>query len=56
MSVPARAIAVADIYDALSAKRPYRDALPKGEVLSIIGKDVPRALDAQCFEALSSIA
>jgi putative nucleotidyltransferase with HDIG domain len=56
MSLPARAIAVADIYDALSAKRPYRDALPKGEVLSIIGKDVPRALDAQCFEALSSIA
>jgi HD-GYP domain-containing protein (c-di-GMP phosphodiesterase class II) len=56
MSLPARAIAVADIYDALSAKRPYRDALPKEEVLSIIGKDVPRALDAQCFEALSSIA
>jgi putative nucleotidyltransferase with HDIG domain len=54
MSLPARAIAVADIYDALSAKRPYRDAVPHDEVMAIIAKDVPRALDAQCFEALKS--
>jgi putative nucleotidyltransferase with HDIG domain len=55
MSLPARAIAVADVYDALSAKRPYRDALPREQVFSIISKEVPRALDAQCFEALNSI-
>jgi HD-GYP domain-containing protein (c-di-GMP phosphodiesterase class II) len=55
MSLPARAIAVADIYDALSAKRPYREALPREEVFRIIGKEVPRLLDGQCFEALKSI-
>ena len=46
---------MADIYDALSAKRPYRDALPKERVLEIISKDVPEALDASCFEALQSV-
>ena len=52
----ARAITVADIYDALSAKRPYRDALPLEMVLEIISKDVPHALDASCFEALKAVA
>jgi HD-GYP domain-containing protein (c-di-GMP phosphodiesterase class II) len=56
MSIPARVIAVADIYDALSAKRPYREALPREEVFRLIEKDVPRALDAECFAALRSIA
>jgi len=56
MSMPARVIAVADIYDALSAKRPYREALPREEVFRLIEKDVPRALDAECFAALRSIA
>jgi putative nucleotidyltransferase with HDIG domain len=55
LSMPSRVIAVADVYDALSAKRPYRDALPREQVFSIIEKDVPRALDAECFEALKSI-
>ena len=56
MSLPARVIAVADIYDALSAKRPYREALPREEVFRVIEKDVPRALDAKCFAALRTIA
>ena len=43
---------VADIYDALAAKRPYRDALPLEQVFSIMQKDAPQALDANVFEAL----
>jgi HD-GYP domain-containing protein (c-di-GMP phosphodiesterase class II) len=52
MSTEARIIAVADIFDALSADRPYRDSLPLEKVFSIIGKDVPHALDADCVRAL----
>jgi putative nucleotidyltransferase with HDIG domain len=56
LSLRARILVVADIYDALAAKRPYRDALPLETVLGIIGKDVPRALDPSCFEALKFTA
>ena len=52
LSLEARIIAVADIFDALSAKRPYRDAIPLDKVLSIMRKDAPLAIDADCFCAL----
>lgn len=56
LPMSARAITVADIYDALSAKRPYRDALPTEKVLEIISGEVPHALDSSCFEALKAVA
>jgi HD-GYP domain-containing protein (c-di-GMP phosphodiesterase class II) len=43
-----------DLISALSAKRPYRDALPLEKVLEIMEREVPHALDASCFEALKS--
>jgi len=49
-----RAIALGDVYDALTAKRPYRDAMPVEKALSIMAKDVPHALDQTCFEALKA--
>lgn len=52
LTLPSRILVIADIYDALAAKRPYRDALPFETVLGMISKEVPRALDASCFEAL----
>jgi len=52
LSLPARILVVADIYDALAAKRPYRDALPLESVLEIMQRDAPHALDGACFEAL----
>ncbi len=52
LSLPARILVVADIYDALSAKRPYRDALPLETVFQIMEKDAPHALDGDCFEAM----
>jgi putative nucleotidyltransferase with HDIG domain len=52
LSLPARILVVSDIYDALAARRPYRDALPLETVFEIMRKDAPRALDSTCFEAL----
>ncbi len=52
LSLPARILVISDIYDALAAKRPYRDALPLETVLEIMQRDAPRALDGACFEAL----
>ena len=52
----ARAIAVADVYDALTSKRPYRKTvLARSEVFAIMEKDVPHRLDPDCFAALKSL-
>jgi HD-GYP domain-containing protein (c-di-GMP phosphodiesterase class II) len=56
ISQVARILSVADVFDALRAKRPYRDALPLEQVFSIMKKDSPRALDLPCLEALISAA
>lgn len=52
LSLEMRIIAVADIFDALVAKRPYRDAMPLDKVFEIMSKDAVRAIDAVCLEAL----
>ncbi len=54
LTMPARILAVADVYDALAARRPYRDALPLEAVWNLMHKDAPRALDAECLEALEA--
>lgn len=54
MSLPARILVVADIYDALAAKRPYRDSMPIEKVFGIMQSESVDKLDAQCFEALTS--
>jgi putative nucleotidyltransferase with HDIG domain len=55
LPLASRAIATADIFDALSAKRPYRDSLPREKVFDLIARDVPRCLDGACFEALRAV-
>jgi putative nucleotidyltransferase with HDIG domain len=52
LSLEMRILTIADIYDALAAKRPYRDAMPIEKVFDIMQKDAPVALDAQCLDAL----
>ena len=52
LSLSARILAVADVFDALHAKRPYRDSLPLEKVFEIMREDAPKALDTQCLEAL----
>jgi putative nucleotidyltransferase with HDIG domain len=54
LDLPMRVLAVADIYEALTAKRPYRDPLPIEVALGIIDKDVPDRLDAAVRVALET--
>jgi putative nucleotidyltransferase with HDIG domain len=54
LSTFSRILVVADIFDALRAKRPYRDSLPLEKVFEIMRADSPRALDLPCLEALIS--
>lgn len=47
-----RILAVADICEAMSAKRPYRDAMPWEKIQSIMAKDAGNGIDPECFAAL----
>jgi putative nucleotidyltransferase with HDIG domain len=47
-----RIITAADIFDALTADRPYRPALPTGEALRIMREGVGTSVDADCLAAL----
>jgi HD-GYP domain-containing protein (c-di-GMP phosphodiesterase class II) len=45
-------VTVSDVFDALSATRPYRDAMPITDVLAILDKDRGTAFDPDCIDAL----
>ncbi|MEO5760042.1 MAG: HD domain-containing phosphohydrolase [Mesorhizobium sp.] len=47
-----RIITTADIFDAMTAERPYRAAMPVSKAFEIMACDVGTATDAACFEAL----
>lgn len=49
-----RALCVADIYEALTADRPYRAGMPAGKALSILQEDVPHRLCRDSVEALEA--
>ena len=55
LTLPMRVLAVADVYEALTAERPYRHALPEDEALEIMRDEVPRRLDADAYEALVAV-
>jgi putative nucleotidyltransferase with HDIG domain len=48
----ARVLTVADISEAMSAKRPYRDHLSWEQIRDIMRKDTGASIDADCFAAL----
>jgi len=52
ISVETRIITTADIFDAITAERPYRGAIPIPQALDMMGKTVGTALDPECFAAL----
>jgi HD-GYP domain-containing protein (c-di-GMP phosphodiesterase class II) len=54
LDLPMRVLAVADVYEALTADRPYRGPLPEEQALEIVSRDVPRRLDGSAFGALES--
>ncbi|WP_062114600.1 HD-GYP domain-containing protein [Aureimonas sp. AU40] len=47
-----RIVTVADIFDALTADRPYRAAMPVSRALAILDTDSGTAVDPVCVEAL----
>ena len=49
-----RIITTADIFDALTADRPYRSAMPVEKALELMAEMCGSAIDGDCFEALCS--
>ncbi|MBA3347396.1 MAG: HD domain-containing protein [Actinobacteria bacterium] len=52
LSLAARILAVADIFEAMTAARPYREPLPVGDVLAHLDGDGGTKLDVGCVAAL----
>jgi putative nucleotidyltransferase with HDIG domain len=55
ISLETRIITTADIFDAISADRPYRGAIPVDGTLEIMAENVGTAIDVDCFEALRRV-
>ena len=54
LDLPMRVLAVADVYEALTAERPYRGPLSPDEALAIIDREVPHRLDNDVRQALEA--
>jgi putative nucleotidyltransferase with HDIG domain len=54
LKLPDRILQVADVTDALTAERPYREALSPDEGLAIMRYDAGKRLDATAFAAVES--
>lgn len=52
ITLETRIITTADIFDAITAERPYRGAVPIPQTLEMMAKTVGTALDPICFDAL----
>jgi HD-GYP domain-containing protein (c-di-GMP phosphodiesterase class II) len=52
ISPEARILAVADVYEALTSRRPYRDGFSREKTVSLMRKDVGTAFCPVAFEAL----
>ncbi|MFC4931998.1 HD-GYP domain-containing protein [Massilia sp. GCM10023247] len=52
IDIETRIITTADIFDAITAERPYRGAIPVPQALAMMEKTVGTVLDADCFAAL----
>ena len=54
LSLDTRIVTTADIFDALTADRPYRPAMPTPRALAIMADMVGTALDPGCYAALAT--
>ena len=52
IALETRIISTADVFDALTADRPYRAAMPVTKALAILAEGLGTATDAECFRAL----
>lgn len=50
--LPTRIITTADIFDAITAERPYRGAIPVPKALDMMSENLHTAIDPACFAAL----
>jgi putative nucleotidyltransferase with HDIG domain len=55
LSLESRLVAVADIFGALSEKRPYREARSPAEITAIMDREARTQLDPTCYEALRTV-
>lgn len=55
LSRETRIITVCDFYDAITADRPYRKAMPREQALTVMEAEVGKAIDPACFEALREL-
>jgi HD-GYP domain-containing protein (c-di-GMP phosphodiesterase class II) len=54
ISLETRIITTADIFDAITAERPYRGAIPVPRALEMMAETVGSAIDPECFAALKA--
>ncbi len=55
IALETRIITTADIFDAITAERPYRGAIPIDKTLAIMADTVGTQLDPACFDALKRV-
>ncbi|WP_053225866.1 HD-GYP domain-containing protein [Solirubrobacter soli] len=55
LALEVRILTVADVYDALTADRVYREAWPIERALSLLDEDTGSAFDATCVAALKAV-
>ena len=55
ITIETRIITTADIFDAISADRPYRAAVPVPKTLEMMAENMGTAIDPLCFEALTVV-
>ena len=52
ITLEGRIVAVADVFDAMTSDRPYRDAIDRGEVLAYLVENAGSLFDQRCVGAL----
>jgi len=54
IALETRIITTADIFDAITAERPYRGPIPIPQALDMMAENLHTAIDAECFAALQA--
>lgn len=54
ISFATRILTVADVSEAMTAKRPYREAMEWDQVRQVLARDTGRAVDGECVEAVQA--